>query len=69
MIVIRMVVVVVVVLMVMMVISLGVQVGGDVFVNCDRRFGRWGTRRFLPVCGGRGGSDQAIELVPSNYIL
>jgi hypothetical protein len=36
------------VLMVMaIIIVLGVD---DAFVNCDRRFGRWWTRRFLPVC-------------------
>jgi len=40
------VVVVVVVLMVTVIIIFEV---GDVFVNCDRRFGRWWTRRFLPV--------------------
>jgi hypothetical protein len=36
-----------VVFLMVMVIALRV---GDVFVNCDRRFGRWWTRRFLPVC-------------------
>jgi hypothetical protein len=40
---------VVVVVLMVMVIILRV---GDVFVNCDRRFGGWWTRRFLPVCVG-----------------
>ena len=68
-----MIMMVVVVLMVMMVITslrLGVQGGGrsgdDVFVNCDRRFGRRWTRRFLPVpvcIMGRAGSGRLIELI------
>src|SRR5713226_6420537 len=39
--------IIIMIVMVVLIIILGVQVG-DVFVNCDRRFGRWWTRRFLP---------------------
>lgn len=48
-------------MMVIMVIILGIG-DDDVFVNCDRRFGRWWTRRFLPVCVpvGLGSGDRTI---------
>ena len=39
--------IIIMIVMVVLIIILGVQVG-DVFVNCDRRFGRWWTRRLLP---------------------
>jgi hypothetical protein len=64
-------VVVMVMVMVMMVVSMAMAiiilgVGlGDVFVNCDRWFGRWWTRRFLPVPAVVGG----IRRLKLNYIM
>ena len=41
----------VVLMVVVMVMAIILLEAGDVFVNCDRRFGRWWTRRFLSVAG------------------